>query len=853
MDSINEIEYNVRKLPTRSVTLFPTRAKVWRDIKDISLKPGTNKITVIGLSPTVEEDSIRVEGSGTSSASITDIAVEPLPNREVFEDVYPEADSSSSEEESDSESDDDEVDSDREGEELEKAREQLTEVLDRLDMAKESVASATWRLKILDAHGKSVPGKKNIDIEQFLNSCKAQRSRACDEQLEGIRRQRIIAKEVDDARSKVRQLERKERNEKSKARKEEDKKRKEKRKQRQLKAKERSKKERAKKEQRKDEARIRMEREKFWPRYCYSVSITLEVNTYTPLASRRSSIASEVTIAKDPGFRKPEDDGAAAGEETAKFDLLISYVTGSAGWEPCYDLQMSTTDATGVLCFDAQIRNMTSETWSNCLFTLSTSQTAFFERQSSIPTLPPWHIRIAPKGTTVPANSILRSREELSFHAQWQSWQKTAPMGEPRAQLFGVSNDSGGRGFGGFAGRRRDEIRKLIDDEDALRKQAQVATSNYYNPGQFNKASVGNTNTSGFGGFGAAPPAQQQAGLFSDANKETFAAPKAITNKANLTFGARPDDGLGSYTNAAPPAPGAVLARGGFGQVSDGLSAWGAAGADDECQEVSEKSGAGEPAQPPVASEADLGQSLDLEDSLIDETGFTTTFDLTGASSLAPRSTTPKRRVARISFSNVTLSHIVVAKFKPVAFLKASFRNTSKLTLLRGQATLVLDGSFMGRATVPRCSAGDRFSLSLGADPAIKVVYPKPDVRRATTGLFNRENSSVYVRTISLHNTKASAGKATSLLVLDQVPVSEDERLRVEVVSPRGLAMEGGSVPIHGKQSDGKEDKSWGEATAEIKKSGEVNWHVMLNAGKTVKLSLEYAVSLPSGENAIQN
>ncbi|KAJ3495091.1 hypothetical protein NLG97_g3638 [Lecanicillium saksenae] len=506
MDSINEVEYNVRKLQTRSVTLFPTRAKVWRDIKDISLKPGTNKITVIGFSPTVEEDSIRVEGSGTLAASITDIAVEPLPNREIFEDVYPEADSSSSEEESEAESYYDESDSEKEGRDLKSARKHLTELLDDLDIAKETVASATWRLKILDAHGQSVPGKKNIEIEQFLDSCKAQREKACAEQLEGIKRQRTIAEEVDDARSTVRLLERKERKEKSKARKEKEKQRKQLRKQRQLKAKERTKKNRAKTEQRKEEARIRMEREKFWPRYCYSVSITIEVNTFTPLTSRRSSVSSEVTIARDSGpHRKQADDSAAVDEDAAKFDLVISYVTGSAGWQPCYDLQMSTTDATGILCFDAQLRNMTSETWSNCAFTLSTSQTAFFERQSSIPTLPPWHIRIAPKTATVQANGILRSREEMSFYTQWQSWQKTAPMGEPRAQLFGVSDNLGQADVVTFGNRRHNEMRKLIHDEDVMRKQAQVATSNYYNPQQFNKPSGINTNTVGFGGFGAAP------------------------------------------------------------------------------------------------------------------------------------------------------------------------------------------------------------------------------------------------------------------------------------------------------------------------------------------------------------
>lgn len=39
---------------------------------------------------------------------------------------------------------------------------------------------------------------------------------------------------------------------------------------------------------------------------------------------------------------------------------------------------------------------------------------------------------------------------------------------------------------------------------------------------------------------------------------------------------------------------------------------------------------------------------------------------------------------------------------------------------------------------------------------------------------------------------------------------------------------------------------------AVLKKAGEVSWDVVLNAGKSVRLVLEYDVSLPAGERVIQ-
>src|SRR5699024_5207922 len=92
--------------------------------------------------------------------------------------------------------------------------------------------------------------------------------------------------------------------------------------------------------------------------------------------------------------------------------------------------------------------------------------------------------------------------------------------------------------------------------------------------------------------------------------------------------------------------------------------------------------------------------------SVVEETGMTTTFDLPGLKTLTPKHTSTKSPVARTTVTGVAYSHTVVAKYKPVAFLQARLRNTSRMTLFRGRAGLTLDGSFLGKATLPRCSPG---------------------------------------------------------------------------------------------------------------------------------------------------
>lgn len=252
-----------------------------------------------------------------------------------------------------------------------------------------------------------------------------------------------------------------------------------------------------------------------------------------------------------------------------------------------------------------------------------------------------------------------------------------------------------------------------------------------------------------------------------------------------------------------------------------------------------------------------------------------------GLRTIPPSPVTRRHKIASIGLKNVQLSHVLVPKLREAAFLKVRARNTSSITLLKGPAGLTLDGSFLGNTTLPRCSAGDTFSLNLGVDPGVTVAYQKLAVRRSETGLFQKEGSCVSRRAVVVTNAKGNAHVLEGVM-LDQVPVSEDEKLRVQVLQLRGLRNEGDTVASGtmvvaeaeaeaeavgkstsvratgpgdgargGPAAQGNEGEKWGKAVAVLKKGGEVCWNLKLNPGYGVRLALEYEAKFPGSEKVV--
>ncbi|KAG5987658.1 hypothetical protein E4U43_004981 [Claviceps pusilla] len=849
MDSTNKISYKIRDLSTRSVTLFPSRAQIQRDIKNISLKPGTNEITIKGLSPTVDPDSIKVEGG--SALIISDVSIETLPNREIFEEIYsdlgsddPERDGDDNDDDDDDDDDDDQDDNNddldemrrKEGAELKNAKRELTNLKDLLKLAEERVASANSRLKLLDAHAKALDRKEGVVvIEESLETYKQQRSITYEDYMSGMKEQRDIAEKMEIQTSVVNRLQKADDKARAKA---------EKQNQKVLKARRTAlfKKARRQEERRKERRRIRREREKFWPKYCYTVKITLETETATPLSSRRTSISSEAHASR-PAAESGSSEATQAQDRdrdtnvvTGRMlscDLVLSYVTSAAYWVPSYDLQLSTTSATGTLSFDAEIHNLTSETWTNSKVVLSTSQATFSGLDDAVPTLNPWClelVRSAPHceyGQIHEQNS--RSNDEIFNTNQYLKNQKLFGTHKLRGDMFGIPEEV--------------QLLSGLQVGRAANKETGLAwaekTIGHYEPAV--------PPSPPFGMAGAAVESMVPSGM------------------TTIGPGGREDHGHAAQPGLfGAPAPAAASSgarhkpAGLFGGDVFGNAAPSGGGGGGEKRLFASRKAAEPRKHLDPDADADADADYDYDDdsdsewglSVMEETGLTSTYELPGAKTLVPKSTATKQRVAHLRFANVVYSYTVVAKYKPVAYLRAKFKNTSKMTLFKGRAGLSLDGSFMGRTWLPRCSAGDTFMLSLGVDPSIKVSYPKPVVQRASPGLFSKETTAVYTRTITLHNTRATAAKPTSLLVHDQVPLSQDENLRVDILSPLGLSVGSGAVPTGAPGLDPRENKDWGTARAIVRKDGEVTWDVSLNPGKAVRLTLEYGVAFPNGTYA---
>lgn len=794
MEVTHKVQYKVRELGTRSVTLFPTQAQIKREIKDVPLKPGTNEISILGFSPTIDKNSVMVEGSG--SATITGISVEFVPNHELFDDVYPEDDSD------DSLSDDD-IDEIKEEDEypgLAQALEQEQDLRDHLDKAKEEILNADDRLRILDSYSKSLDKREGVIISEVLETYKQQRERAHEDRMAGILRERTIIKALNKAESERCRLSKLKDKQNYKTFKAQNKvqKAKQKAKSKQLKRIE---------EKRKEKERIRNERARCWPKYCYTVHIQLEVNpSFTPSSSRRSSFSSEVDVVKRSESR------TVPVEENPMCDLLLSYVTNSAFWTPSYDLQLSTVNATGTLCFDAGLHNTTSETWENCKITLSTSQATSSTLDDSIPILVPWHIKLASKGS---AGNIFNSRQERQQKNEWQSKKIAPPAPKPRQEIFGLNT----------APAESDYQMQLMLLEQQNKKRLMMARQEQDGPAGAQWGSHAPQHIMQQRQMLQAQQQAQQQQQQQQAQRQQMLNPQ-MTGAAQMMPQQMPQQQMQMQMQGMMQQQQGQQVLQDF-SMSEDFNADG----DD-------------------VTMPDAQPSLEFQNSLVEETGFTTTYDLPGLKTLVPKFTVSKQRVARLNFAHVLFSHTVVAKYQPVAYLRAKLRNNSKLTLLRGPASLTLDGSFMGQAKIPRCNSGEIFSLSLGVDSAIRVMYPKPDVRRSTSGMFSKEDSSVYVRAVTVHNTRMTATKPAQVLVLDQVPVSEDDRLRVDISNPRGLTVGGApqAVGLPGRET--QEDKNWGKATATLKGGGQITWDVSLNPGKAVKLGLEYAVSMPSGDAA---
>ena len=164
-------------------------------------------------------------------------------------------------------------------------------------------------------------------------------------------------------------------------------------------------------------------------------------------------------------------------------------------------------------------------------------------------------------------------------------------------------------------------------------------------------------------------------------------------------------------------------------------------------------------------------------------------------------------------------------KLSPFAYLRAKVTNRSASFYLAGPVQVFLQGAFVGTSSIKPIAPEEEFDLFLGADERIKIerkaLKEKVDVS-ILPGFHGRTKTIDYEFLITVQNFTS---KKATVIVQDQIPVSQHDEIKVENVALDPKPME----PT-------EEDKA---------KPGLQRWQLELSPQQKATLKIAYRVRHP--------
>jgi len=166
-----------------------------------------------------------------------------------------------------------------------------------------------------------------------------------------------------------------------------------------------------------------------------------------------------------------------------------------------------------------------------------------------------------------------------------------------------------------------------------------------------------------------------------------------------------------------------------------------------------------------------------------------------------------------------------VPKLDPKAYLYAKLVMPKGSPLLAGAVSLFRDGTFVGTGQLPILVSGEEHELGFGVDDLVRVRYAVVEQKRGETGLISSmgtDDRNFRITAKNLHE------RAVDLLVLDQMPASQNQDIKVEVT---------------GRTSPSKRD--WKE------KRGVLAWEMKLEPDQEQTIEFGYRVTWPANKRIV--
>jgi uncharacterized protein (TIGR02231 family) len=170
---------------------------------------------------------------------------------------------------------------------------------------------------------------------------------------------------------------------------------------------------------------------------------------------------------------------------------------------------------------------------------------------------------------------------------------------------------------------------------------------------------------------------------------------------------------------------------------------------------------------------------------------------------------------------NATYQYYTAPKISTDVFLTAQVTDLNKYNLLSGDANVFFEGTYIGKSRIDMRAMSDTLNLSLGNDKGILVkrTLEKNLTQNQTFGSNKKETKSWLIEVKNRKNQKVN------LLVEDQVPVSQNSAIEVEVQESGGV----------------KPDAL----------TGKVSWNFLLNSQEDKKTQLRYLVKYSKSQSVI--
>lgn len=156
---------------------------------------------------------------------------------------------------------------------------------------------------------------------------------------------------------------------------------------------------------------------------------------------------------------------------------------------------------------------------------------------------------------------------------------------------------------------------------------------------------------------------------------------------------------------------------------------------------------------------------------------FQAVFTVQGRQSVLATGEIKRVQLGRVSVEPSLLVHTVPKRLAK-AFLYARFQLPKGTPYLPGQVQLFRDATFVGTGRLPLLRPKEEHDLGFGQDDSVLVKYAVITEKRGETGLISSTKTDTRNYKITVKNLHE---RAIDVAVFDQVPVSKNQDIRIEV------------------------------------------------------------------------